>query len=228
MTGPIPDLAISLPPILLDAPGWFVLDKPPGLAVHPGPRTPESLEQLLPLYAPNRPVPQPVHRLDRDTSGCLLVARKASALRALSRQFEEGGVQKLYWALVANPPHADSGMIEAPLLKESSRAEGWRMVVSDRGKLASTQWEVLERRGEVALIAFRPLTGRTHQIRVHATLLGRDAFIIGDPVYGQAGSHPAGMMLHARALEFTPPNTNEKKRAEAPCPARFATLGFRG
>ena len=223
---PIPRPPVALPEILLDSPGWFVIDKPAGLAVHPGPRTPDSLEQLLPLYAPNRPPPQPVHRLDRDTSGCLLVARKPSALRALSRQFADGAVRKLYWALVANPPEASSGLIEAPLQKESSRADGWRMRVSRDGKPASTRWEVLERRDGLALIAFQPLTGRTHQIRVHATLLAKAAFILGDPVYGAEGAHPGGMMLHSRALEFLPPNAHANERAEAPCPARFIALGF--
>lgn len=215
-----------LPPILLDSPGWLVIDKPAGLAVHPGPRTPDSLEQLLPLYAPSRPVPQPVHRLDRDTSGCLLVARRASMLRALSRQFAEGEVSKLYWALVGNPPAEDKGEIDAPLLKVSSREAGWRVQVSAQGKAARTHWEVLERRDGMALVAFRPETGRTHQIRVHATLLAKGAFVIGDPVYGEA--HPDGMMLHSRALGFTAPGSNDKMRAEAPCPARFNALGFAG
>jgi RluA family pseudouridine synthase len=218
------DTPPPLPPILLDAAGWFVLDKPAGLAVHPGPRTPDSLEQLLPLYAPSRPVPQLVHRLDRDTSGCLLVARRASMLRALSQQFANGEVQKLYWALVRNPPAEDAGEIDAPLLKVSSREAGWRVQVSAEGKPAQTLWTIEARQGDIALVAFRPQTGRTHQIRVHATLLGKGAAIVGDPVYGEADAR--GMMLHSRALEFRAPNTNEVMRAEAPCPARFAALGF--
>lgn len=218
------DISPPLPPILLDAAGWFVIDKPAGLAVHPGPRTPESLEQMLPLYAPSRPVPQPVHRLDRDTSGCLLIARRASMLRALSREFASGEVKKLYWALVSNAPSEDRGEVDAPLEKRSSRTGGWRMYVSGEGKPARTQWEVLERRDGVALVAFRPLTGRTHQIRVHATLLAKGASVVGDPIYGVADER--GMMLHSRALEFRAPNTNEIVRAEAPCPARFSALGF--
>ena len=214
----------ELPPILSDATGWFVSDKPAGLAVHPGPRTPDSLEQLLPLYAPHRPVPQPVHRLDRDTSGCLLIARRSSALRALSQQFATGEVKKLYWALVLNPPAEDSGEVNAPLLKHSSRADGWRMQVSAEGKTALTLWEVLERKGDIALVAFRPQTGRTHQIRVHCNLLAPGAAVVGDPVYGTAD--PAGMMLHSRALEFKAPNTNESVRVEAPCPTRFQAFGF--
>jgi tRNA pseudouridine32 synthase/23S rRNA pseudouridine746 synthase len=192
--------------------------------VHPGPRTPESLEALLPGYAPNRPVPQAVHRLDRDTSGCLLVARRASALRRLAAAFAAGEVGKLYWAIVEKPPEADRGRVEAPLLKRSTAAQGWQMHADPAGKAAATAWEVLVRREGRALIAFRPETGRTHQIRVHATLMAPGAAIHGDPVYGVAAA--GGMMLHARALAFTDPDTGGPVTALAPCPARFRDLGF--
>lgn len=223
---PDPDAlpAFALPPILLDAPGWLVIDKPAGLAVHPGPRTPRSLEDLLPDYAPNRPVPQPVHRLDRDTSGCLLLARRRPALRALAAQFEAGRVGKLYWAIVRNPPGAQQGHVVQPLEKVSSAEAGWRVVPSARGKPAVTDWEVLERAGELALMAFRPRSGRTHQIRVHATCLGPATAIVGDPVYGAADAR--GLMLHARALRFADPATGADVMASSPSPARFAALGF--
>ncbi len=214
----------EFPDILIDAPGWLVIDKPAGLAVHPGPRTPHSLEDVLAAHSPKRPPPRAVHRLDRDTSGCLLLARKASALRSLARQFEEGSVRKEYLAIVANPPTADDGVVDAPLAKLSSRATGWRMEVSANGKPAQTEWRVLERRGALALVSFRPLTGRTHQIRVHCTRLAAGSAIVGDPVYG--APHAAGMMLHAHRLWFRDPQTNDEVRAEAPCPARFGTLGF--
>lgn len=212
------------PPILLQGRNWFVIDKPAGLAVHPGPRTPVSLEALLPLYAPGRPAPQAVHRLDRDTSGCLLVARRASSLRNFGAAFSAGSVHKLYWSIVLNPPATDKGVVSAPLLKQSSAETGWRMVVDDRGKAARTNWEVLDRMDGLALVAFRPETGRTHQIRVHATLLGPGSAIVGDPVYGERGPH--GMMLHARSLGFHDPETGTTKMAEAPCPDRFRPYGF--
>lgn len=214
----------TLPPVLVEGRSWFVIDKPAGLAVHPGPRTPESLEALLPAYAPHRPVPQAVHRLDRDTSGCLLVARRASALRRLAAAFAAGEVGKLYWAIVENAPDADRGRVEAPLLKRSTAAEGWRMHADPAGKAAATAWEVLARKDGRALIAFRPETGRTHQIRVHATLLAEGVAIHGDPVYGVAAA--GGMMLHARALGFVDPETGARVEALAPCPARFTALGF--
>lgn len=214
------------PPILLEGRNWFVIDKPAGLAVHAGPRTPHSLEDLLPIYAPGRPAPQAVHRLDRDTSGCLLIARRPSALRALSAAFAAGSVSKLYWAIVVNPPAEDTGLVSAPLLKRSTPETGWRMHVDPAGKPARTHWEVLDRKGNHALMAFRPETGRTHQIRVHTALLGPSSAIVGDPVYGTPD--PAGMMLHARALSFTDPETGTAQTAEAPCPDRFVQMGLPG
>lgn len=219
----------TLPPVLAQGRTWFVLDKPAGLAVHPGPRTPDSLEALLPAYAPHRPTPQAVHRLDRDTSGCLLIARRPATLRRLAAAFAAGNVQKLYWAIVDNPPAEQAGRISAPLLKRSTAAEGWRMQVDPAGKPAATTWEVLERHAGRALVAFHPETGRTHQIRVHATLLAPGAAIHGDPIYGTAAA--AGMMLHARALAFKDPDCDPDEagtsiEAAAPCPSRFKALGF--
>lgn len=214
----------TLPPLLAEGRSWFVIDKPAGLAVHPGPRTPMSLEALLPAYAPNRPVPQAVHRLDRDTSGCLLVARRASALRRLAGAFERGEVGKLYWAIVDNPPAADAGRVAAPLLKRSTAEAGWRMVADPAGKPAATAWEVLARHEGRALVAFRPETGRTHQIRVHATLMAPGAALHGDPVYGRPSAD--GMMLHARALAFANPDDGGEVAVTAPFPARFVALGF--
>ena len=214
----------SLPTILLETERLLVIDKPAGLATHPGPKTPDSLEDLLPGYAPRRPPPQAVHRLDRDTSGCLLVAKTRTALRILSTAFSNGEVEKLYWAILENPPEASNGFIDAPLAKISSKAEGWRMVPSAEGKSARTHWEIIAREGPYALAFFRPETGRTHQIRVHANLIAPGTAIVGDPVYGAA--HPDGMMLHARSLAFPDPQSGQQIAAEAPCPDRFKALGF--
>lgn len=215
------------PAILLQARRFLVIDKPAGIAVHPGPQTPDSLDDLLPLLAPpNRPAPMPVHRLDRDTSGCLLLARDRAALRALSAAFADGQVTKAYHAIITNPPAASAGMIDAPLAKRSSQSAGWRMVADRKGKPATTAWTILARHENHALVRFAPKTGRTHQLRVHATLLAPGCAIVGDPVYGSA--HPLGMMLHATELSVpdpweSPPN---RKTARAPCPSRFHHFGL--
>jgi len=173
----------------------LILDKPAGLAVHPGPRTPHSLEaHLMGLREGFVRSPQPAHRLDRDTSGCLVLARHPKALKRLTQLFEAGRVGKTYWALVDGAPEGDHGMVDAPLFKVSTAADGWRMVIDPRGKAARTRWQVLER-GSRSLIAFMPETGRTHQVRVHAASLSTP--IAGDPVYG-AGEGP--MLLHAREV----------------------------
>ncbi len=173
----------------------LILDKPAGMAVHPGPTTPHSLEaHLIGLRQGFVRSPQPAHRLDRDTSGCLVLARHPKGLKRLSALFAAGRVSKTYWALVDGAPVGDAGEVDAPLLKVSTAANGWRMVVDPAGKAAATRWQVLER-GARSLIEFSPATGRTHQIRVHAAMLGTP--ISGDPVYG-AGAGP--MRLHARRI----------------------------
>ena len=173
----------------------LILDKPAGMAVHPGPATPHSLEaHLIGLRQGFIRSPQPAHRLDRDTSGCLVLARHPKALKRLTALFAAGRVAKTYLALVDGAPDGDEGEVDAPLLKVSTAADGWRMVVDPSGKSATTQWRVL-RRGIQSLIEFTPATGRTHQIRVHAATLGTP--ISGDPIYG-AGQGP--MRLHAQRI----------------------------
>ena len=172
----------------------LVIDKPAGLAVHPGPKTPDSLEDFLDILAfDNHRLPVISHRLDRDTSGCLVLARHPKAVRRVSAMFEAGQIRKVYWAVLETLPEGDSGSIDAPLHKISSAEAGWRIVIDHRGKRAVTHWQVIDRAAR--LIEFRPETGRTHQLRVHAASIGHP--IIGDPVYGE-GKGP--MRLHARSL----------------------------
>jgi tRNA pseudouridine32 synthase / 23S rRNA pseudouridine746 synthase len=181
----------------------LIIDKPAGLAVHPGPKTPDSLEDFLDILAfGNNRRPVIAHRLDRDTSGCLILARHPKAVRRIAALFETGRIAKTYWAVLDSLPDADSGTIDAPLAKISSAAAGWRMVIDRRGKRAVTHWRVIDRAAR--MVAFHPETGRTHQLRVHAAALGHP--ISGDPVYGAgcpevAGSAGRGpMRLHAREL----------------------------
>ncbi|MDQ4086698.1 MAG: RNA pseudouridine synthase, partial [Pseudomonadota bacterium] len=144
----------------------MVLDKPAGLAVHPGPATRPSLEDHLPsLRFGFRRAPSPVHRLDRDTSGCLLLARNPKAHKRLAAAFEQGWAEKSYVAVLDGVPQAEEGRVELPLTKVSTRAEGWRIVPDTAGKPAATHWQVLAERGGRALVILRPETGRTHQLR---------------------------------------------------------------
>jgi RluA family pseudouridine synthase len=204
----------------------LVLDKPAGLAVHRGPRGGASLEDWLePLRMGKRHVPQPAHRLDTDTAGCLVLGRTKPALAALGRLFAEGLARKTYWAVVRGGPADDEGVIDAPLLKTSSAARGWRMKVDPAGQKAVTRWRVLGRGGGTAWLELAPLTGRTHQLRVHCAAAGFP--ILGDPVYG--AGEPGGLHLLARAiaLPLDPPLA-----AEAPVPAHMrkalAGLGLGG
>ena len=200
----------------------IVLDKPAGLAVHPGSRTLESLEDYLHhLRFGFRRLPLPVHRLDRDTSGCLLLARNPKALKAFQRAFEEKRVAKTYVAVLDGVPEAESGTVAMALGKISTAEEGWRMVDDPAGKSAVTHWRVASVRDGRAIVLFEPETGRTHQIRVHAAS-GIGLPIVGDPVYG-AGRGP--MLLHALSLrlerEGKPP-----VEATAPLPPTFVSAGL--
>lgn len=189
-----------------------IIDKPAGLAVHPGPKTDDSLEDFLPdLAFGNQRLPVISHRLDRDTSGCLIVARHPKAVKRVSALFEAGEVKKVYWAVLESLPEAESGTVDAPLFKISSAEAGWRMIIDRRGKRAVTHWQVIDRAAR--LVEFRPETGRTHQLRVHAASLGHP--ILGDPVYG-AGAGP--MRLHARSLSL-PYDAAAPLKVTAPLPA---------
>lgn len=200
----------------------LVLDKPAGLAVHGGPSTRHSLEDhLASLGFGFRRPPSPVHRLDRDTSGCLLLARNDRAHKRFARAFDEGRVEKLYVAVLAGVPDEEAGRIDLSLIKISSRERGWRMIPDPGGKAALTLWRRIAVRDGRALVAFTPRTGRTHQIRVHAAE-GLGLPIAGDPVYG-GGEGP--MLLHALSL-VVPREPKPAIEARAPLPSTFDDAGF--
>jgi tRNA pseudouridine32 synthase/23S rRNA pseudouridine746 synthase len=200
----------------------IVIDKPAGLAVHPGARTRESLEDYLHhLRFGFHRLPLPVHRLDRDTSGCLLLARNPKAHKAFQRAFEEKRVEKTYVAVLDGVPAAESGTVDMALGKVSTAADGWRMVPDERGKHAVTHWRVAAVKDGHAVIVFTPETGRTHQIRVHAAS-GIGIPISGDPVYG-AGKGP--MLLHALSLRVDR-GAKPPIEATAPLPPTFVSAGF--
>jgi tRNA pseudouridine32 synthase / 23S rRNA pseudouridine746 synthase len=200
----------------------LVIDKPAGLAVHGGPKTPESLEDYLAQlrFGFQRP-PAPVHRLDRDTSGCLLLSRHPKAHKRFARAFEEDRVEKTYLAVLDGVPKEKAGVVEVALSKVSSAQAGWRMIPDPNGKVAITHWQLVAVRDDRGLIAFYPKTGRTHQLRVHAAAcLGIP--IAGDPVYGE-GRGP--MLLHALSLKLEREN-KKPIEARARMPQTFIDAGF--
>lgn len=200
----------------------LVIDKPAGLAVHPGPRTRESLEDYLHhLRFGFRRVPVPVHRLDRDTSGCLLLARNPKALKRYQRAFEERRVAKSYLAILTGVPAETEGRVDMPLSKTSSAERGWRMIGDPSGSVAVTHWNVVDARSGRAAVLMRPETGRTHQLRVHAAG-GIGLPIAGDPVYGD-GRGP--MLLHALTLGLERDGKGPIE-AKAPLPPTFVQAGF--
>ena len=202
----------------------MIVDKPAGLPVDPSRDGSLSVQNHLDsLRLGFQRQPQAVHRLDRDTSGCLLLARNPKALRRFNAAFEAGEVTKLYLAVLDGVPEAQEGQVDLPLAKVSSREGGWRMVPDARtGKSASTLWRIVAVSGGRALVAFRPTTGRTHQLRVHAAA-GIGVPIAGDPIYGRKGE--GGMLLHARALSMPRP-PKEPAAATAPLPPQFLATGF--
>jgi len=200
----------------------IVLDKPAGLPVdRPRDGSPSLEERLGELTFGFQRWPSPVHRLDRDTSGCLLLARNPKALKRFGQAFEQGAVTKRYFAVLDGAPEVDSGLIDLPLAKISSAATGWRMRGDPKGKPARTRWKLIGKAGGRAFIAFYPETGRTHQIRVHAAE-GLGIPITGDPVYGAGGPH---LMLHAASLTVPRPGKPDIF-ADAPLPEHFLAAGF--
>lgn len=210
----------------------LVIDKPAGLSVdrpkRGGPCLVDHLDDLK-LGFQRRPVP--VHRLDTDTSGCLLLARNPKALKRFNKAFEDRLVAKTYLAVIDEAPAEASGTIALALSKISSAEKGWRMIAAKKGKPAVSHWELLETIGEGdrvrSLIRFRPETGRTHQLRVHA-LQGLGAPLLGDPVYGPVRGQNKGAprtMLHAETLSVERPGKGPIT-AHSPFPEDFVRAGL--
>ena len=211
-------------PILYEDGEALVIDKPGGLPMDRPRAGGASLEDHLgDLRLGFQRPPVPVHRLDADTSGCLLLARNPKALKRFAAAFEARQVTKRYLGILAGIPADKEGTIELALSKISSAAEGWRMIPARKGKPALTEWRVVAESEGRALVEFRPVTGRTHQLRVHSAS-GIGIPLLGDPVYGD-GKGAWRTMLHAVALEV-PREGKPPVAATAPWPAEFATLGF--
>src|SRR6204780_850258 len=157
-------------------------DKPAGIAVHRGPKGGESLEDGFSALRFGLPRdPALAHRLDRETSGCLALGRHHKALERLGLLFKQGKDGKSYWAIVEVRPADEEGFIALPLGRRDA-SRGWWMKVDPMGVKAQTRWRVLGSNGTLSLLALTPLTGRTHQLRVHCAAMGFP--ILGDRIYG--------------------------------------------
>jgi 23S rRNA pseudouridine1911/1915/1917 synthase len=204
----------------------MVIDKPAGLVVHPGAGVPDgTLLNALLAHAPEvAAVPRGgiVHRLDKDTSGLLVVAKNVSAQAALAGQLAARAVRRVYLALVHGDPPA-RGAIDAPVGRDARLRT--RMAVTRRGKEARTGYRVLERFGRAALVECRLETGRTHQIRVHLQHIRHP--LVGDPVYRRGTRHGLAFprqALHAAELELAHPRTGKRMSWRAPLPRDMAKL----
>ena len=171
--------------------------------MHRGPRGGASIEDWLPALAMGKKrLPQPAHRLDTDTAGCLVLGRTKPMLAELGAIFAAGRAEKTYWAVVRGAPPQPAGTVDAPLLKRSTAKDGWWMAVDAAGQPARTAWRVLGRAAGLTWLELRPKTGRTHQIRVHCAHLGCP--ILGDARYG-GGEGRLHLLARAIALPLDPP-----------------------
>lgn len=202
-----------------------VVEKPAGMVVHPAAGNPEGtlvnallhhLNHLSGIGGEMRP--GIVHRLDKDTSGLLLVAKNDSAHLALSRQLQERQMEKHYRAVVEGHLKEPQGLIDAPIAR--SQRDRKRMAIDPAGRPSQTQWQVLEELRGATLLDVRLITGRTHQIRVHMASIHHP--VAGDPIYGlKKGTAASRLLLHAYTLSFTHPVTGERLTFTAPLPPAF-------
>jgi tRNA pseudouridine32 synthase / 23S rRNA pseudouridine746 synthase len=195
----------------------LVIDKPAGLPVHRGPKGGPNLEssfESLRFGLPRPPVL--AHRLDRDTSGCLVLGRHRKATASLGLLFKHGKISKTYWAIVEGGPAEDEGTIDMPLGRRNAE-RGWWQKVDPEGQSAITNWKVMGRGGDLTWLALEPVTGRTHQLRVHAAAMAWP--IVGDNVYGN-GPRSGEPRLHLQSREIVIPISRNKDpvRVTAPVP----------
>lgn len=201
----------------------LVIDKPAGLPVHRGPKGVEAFEDYFDALRFGLPrAPALAHRLDRDTTGCLVLGRHRKALALLGKLFKQGKIGKTYWAVVEGGPEADEGRIDIALSKRDE-TRGWWMKPDPHGMPSSTTWKVMGRTAGHTWLALEPLTGRTHQLRVHCAEMGFP--IVGDTIYGTA-PRVGGPTLHLHAREVVVPISKNKPPVTitAPVPAHMREL----
>ena len=215
--------------ILFEDDGFLIINKPAGFAVHGGSGVSSGIIEGLRLLRPEAHFLELVHRLDKDTSGCLLIAKKRSALRLLQELFRNSEIQKTYQALLSGRWARKKLVVTAPLLKNAGKGGERIVVISPSGKAAETLFRRLQLFANATLVEASPKTGRTHQIRVHAASLGHP--IIGDDRYGVDEVNKAfkskgykRMFLHAQTLRFQHPVTGAQMIISAPLPAQLENL----
>jgi tRNA pseudouridine32 synthase / 23S rRNA pseudouridine746 synthase len=209
----------------------LVVDKPAGLPVHRGPKRGDALEDYFDALRFGLPrAPALAHRLDRDTTGCLVLGRHRKALALLGKLFKQGKIGKCYWAAVEGGPGSDEGRIDIALAKRDE-SRGWWMKADSHGLPSATTWKVMGRGSGLAWLALEPLTGRTHQLRVHCAEMGWP--IVGDNIYGHA-PRAGGPSLQLHSREVTVPISKNKPPVKVTAPVlehmreRLAGCGWTG
>lgn len=208
----------------------LVIDKPAGIAVHRGPKGGEALDAAFHSLRFGLPRdPALAHRLDRETAGCLVLGRHRKALQKLGALFKAGRIGKTYWAVVRGGPQADAGVIDLALGRQDAE-RGWWMQVDPAGQPAVTRWSVRGRADGLAWLELYPLTGRTHQIRVHCAAQGWP--LLGDRIYGETGGEAPPLQLLARHVAIPLYPSRAPVEVSAPVPAHMAPwlsrLGWAG
>ncbi|HRE36617.1 MAG TPA: RluA family pseudouridine synthase [Sphingopyxis terrae] len=227
------DIALAEAMVIHRDKSALVLDKPPGLATQGGTKTDSHVDGLLGALQGDAAVrPKLVHRLDKDTSGALLVARTPRAAAWFAKAFSNRSARKTYWAIVVGVPDIAQGEIDLPLAKQPGSG-GEKMHVDEKGLPSKSRYRVIERAGNsAAWVELQPLTGRTHQLRVHMAAIGHP--IVGDGKYGGKGAFLTGTIsrklhLHSRRLRIDHPDGGAID-ISAPLPPHFAesleALGF--
>lgn len=207
-------------PVIYEDHDVLVINKPHGLLVHPRGelQTEPSVTSLIEdkLQSPDGLRPGIVHRLDRDTSGLMIIAKNDETKSYLMKQFQNRSVKKEYLAVIAGHPADESAVLKWPIARNQSRPSTFR--VDPGGKVAVTHMKLIERRQDTSLVVLTPQTGRTHQLRVHMTHYGHP--IVGDRVYGKVRAPQGRLMLHAWKLNLAIRH-NEYREFEAPIPEGF-------
>jgi len=213
--------------VLYEDDRFMVMNKPSGLAVHGGSGINLGLIESMRQLRPECRYLELVHRLDKDTSGCIMIAKKRSMLRYLHAQLRSGGIQKYYHALVVGHWSSKRRQVDEPLCKNEKLGEGRIVRVAHDGKPSLTRFKVLQHYKDCTLVEAKPITGRTHQIRVHAQCVGHS--LVGDPKYGDTEANKSmkglgfnRLFLHAASLEFLLPDTEELFKVSAPLDERLA------